>query len=181
MAGRPLRLEWRHDAEALRTLYKAEPDALLRPRWQALWRLRLGETTERAAELVGVHVRTVLAWVRWYRQGGEGEVRRHRRGGHGRAAFLSAERQQALRAEVARGPFKTAAQIGAWVEQQWGVRYSARGLYGLLERLEAGPKVPRPRSTGAAPEAQQEWKRRGVRSRAAPGAGTARGGDRVRR
>jgi transposase len=178
---RPLRLGWRHDADALRTLYKAEHDALLRPRWQALWQLRLGETTERAAELVGAHVRTVLEWVRWYRTGGEDEVRRHRRGGPGRASFLSAERQKALRAEVATGRFKTAAQVAAWIELRWDVTYSTQGIYGLLARLEAGPKVPRPRSTGADPAAQKEWKRRRVSGRARRGGGRAGRGDGLRR
>jgi transposase len=182
MAGRPLHVNWTHDETTLRALYKAELDPRLRSRWQALWRLRVGETAERTAELVGAHVRTVLEWVHWYRAGGTEEVRRHRvGGGRGRAALLTVEQQAALRTEVASGRFKTGAQIGAWVEARWGVRYSLNGLYGLLGRLEASPKVPRPRSTGADPAAQTEWKRRGVRSRAAPGGGARRRGDGVRR
>lgn len=181
MAGRPLDVDWKHDEAALRSLYKAELDPRLRSRWQALWRLRAGETAERTAELVGAHVRTVLEWVHWYRVGGEGEVRRHRvGGGRGRAALLTAEQQAALRTEVASGRFKTGAQIGAWVEARWGVRYSLNGLYGLLARLEAGPKVPRPRSTGADEAASKEWKRRRAASGARRGGRRARGGDGVR-
>lgn len=125
-------------------------------------------------------MRTVLEWVGWYRRGGLEEVRRHRRGGRGRASYLTADRQQALRAQVATGRFKTGAQIAAWVERQWGVRYSLNGLYGVLGRLEASPKVPRPRSTGADPEAQKEWKRRGVSGRTRGSRGRAGGGNRVR-
>lgn len=153
----------------MRSLYKEERDPLLRPRWQALWRLRRGETSERAAELVGVHGRTVLEWVRWYREGGLDEVRRHRRGGRGRDAFLTPAQQQGVHDEVAQGRFKTCAQIGAWVQRQFGVQYTRGGMYTLLGRLEARPKVPRPHSTKADDKAQAEWKRRRSTARAGPG------------
>jgi transposase len=45
------------------------------------WPLRRGGRPGEAADLVGVHYKTVQQWVAWYRPGGLAEVRHHRNGG----------------------------------------------------------------------------------------------------
>ncbi len=55
----------------------------------------LDKTITAVAELLAVHYDTVQTWVRWYRQGGLAEVRRHLSGGRqGRKPLLSAPQQQ---------------------------------------------------------------------------------------
>ena len=48
---------------------------------------------------------------------------------------LTVERQQALKMELKTRIYNTAAQGIAWVEKQFGVTYSTRGMQTLLKRL----------------------------------------------
>ena len=64
-------------------------------------------------------------------------------------------------AEVATGPFRTAAEIRAWVQERWGVSYTEGGMYALLRRLRCAPKVPRPIHEQADHLAQARWKKGG--------------------
>jgi transposase len=85
-------------------------------------------------------------------------VRRHRHGsGRGRACWLSAEQQEAVKAQASAGAWRTAAQARRWIEQQYGVRDTATGISPLLARLRLTPKRPRPHAEPASPEAQAAW------------------------
>jgi transposase len=111
------------------------------------------------AQVLGVHERTVQRWVGWYRAGGlAGVVGRHA-GGQGAPAFLTAEQQADLAAEVATGRFRTVAEVRRWVTERWGVSYTEGGMYALLARLDCAPKVPRPLHEKADPAEQDRWKR----------------------
>jgi len=68
--ARKLGIAWQDDADTLFHLYRDETDPELRTRFHALWLLRQGQTPTAAAHLVGVHLRTVRTWLRWYREGG---------------------------------------------------------------------------------------------------------------
>lgn len=99
-----------------------------------------------------------------YRHEAIAEVRRHRRGGRqGRAAKLTAEQEQALRARAAAGAFRTAAEVRQWVAATCAVDYTADSIYRLLWRLRIHPKVPRPQAGNASPEAQAAWKKGAAR------------------
>jgi transposase len=156
--GRPLVVAWQEDAATLRRLYRAEPDAQIRPRLQALWLLRQGYRMGEVAAVVGVNYRTVQDWLGWYRQGGLPEVRGHRRAGKGRAAYLTRDQQGQLIAEAATGHFFTIADAVAWVVTTFGVTYTAKGMHRLLTRLGCRKKVPRPMNPKTSPEAQAAWK-----------------------
>jgi len=162
--GRPLVIAWRMDEseEALRAAYRAEQRADVRPRLQALWLLRSGKRRlGEVADVVGADYRTVQDWVSWYRHGGITEVRAHRRGGHGRDPFLTLAQQEEVAAEVATGRFRTAAAVGTWIAERYGVRYRQGGIESLLERLRCAPKVPRPLHEKADLAAQEAWKKGG--------------------
>lgn len=160
--GRPLVIPWQEGAETLRELYKAEKDAEIRPRLQALWLVRAGHSLRETSEVVGIHYVTLQSWIAWYRQGGVAEVRRHKNGGRqGRASLLTAEQIAALREQATRGEFRTAQDVGVWLEQRFGVRYRPGGLYSLLGRLWWGPKVTRPQSITTSAEVQDAWKKKG--------------------
>jgi transposase len=108
--------------------------------------------------VVGVNYRTVQDWVAWYRHGGLSEVRRHRRAGKGRAAYLSPDQQHQLVAQAATGSFFTVADAVQWVTASFGVTYTSKGMHRLLRRLGCRKKVPRPMNPKTSVEAQAAWK-----------------------
>jgi transposase len=163
--GRPLAVEWavEDDAAGLHGRYRRERRADVRPRLHGLWLVRAGRSAREAAEVLGVHERTVTRWLGWYRAGGLAAVEGRHAGGQGAPSLLTPERRSELAGEVATGRFRTAAEIRAWVAERWGVAYTEGGMYALLGRLRCGPKVPRPVHEKADPAAQAGWKRGGSR------------------
>jgi transposase len=164
MPGKRFVMAWAtQDTEAaLKARYRAEADGKRRLRLHGLWLLRQGQHVEPVAAAVGVHRRTVERWIDWYRhEGGLAGVLAHRQGGVGQPSRLTAEQREELGAEVATGRFATAAQIGTWIAETFGVTYRPGGLYDLLGRLRCHPKVPRPLHERADLAAQATWQRGG--------------------
>ncbi len=160
--ARKLEIAWHDDADSLFRLYRAETNTELRTRWHALWLIRQGQPPSAAAQLVGVQLRTVRTWLRWYREGGTATIRQHRHGGRqGKPARLSAEQSAQLKAHTASGAVKTIEQARAWVKAQFGVTYTYWGMRSVFERLRIGKKVPRPQADKAAPAEQEAWKKGG--------------------
>ena len=167
MAGRRLRVVWQAEdtEDALQQAYRSEREGTVRMRLHGLWRLRQGRPVGEVARTLGVHYRTVQRWVRWYEAGGLAEVRSHHQGGPGPQPRLTAEQQEQVAAEVATGRFRSAAEIGRWIETTFGVTYRPGGLATLLARLKCGPKVPRPLHAQADLEAQEGWKKGALQQR----------------
>jgi transposase len=165
MRGRRFQVEWQAEdtVAALRSAYQREGEGAIRQRLHGLWLLRSGWGLGAVAAALGAHYRTVQRWVDWYRAGGVAAVRAHRMGGHGQPAFLSAEAQTAVADAVATGRFRTAAEVGDWIAETYGVRYRPGGLASLLERLQCAPKVPRPVHEKADLAEQDRFKKGGSR------------------
>ena len=108
---------------------------------------------------MGVNYRTVQRWAAWYRDGGRAEFGRHKMGGKGTPPFLTEEQQGEVAAEVATGRFRTAAEIGEWIAETYGVTYTESGIYSLMGRLKCAPKVPRPLHLKTDLAAQEAWKK----------------------
>jgi len=163
--GRKLAVEWaaEDDAAGLYARYRRERRADVRPRLHGLWLVRTGKTTREVADVLGVDERTVQRWLAWYRAGGLAPLEERHAQGQGAPSFLTLEQQAMLAEEVATGRFRTAAEIRAWVQEQWGVRYTEGGMYALLKRLQCAPKVPRPIHEKADHLAQARWKKGGSR------------------
>ena len=163
--GRPLAVEWasEDDAASLFERYRRERRADVRPRLHGLWLVRAGRSAREAAEVLGVHARTVTRWLGWYREGGLAAVEGRHAGGQGAPSFLTPEQRAALADEVATGRFRTAAEIRAWVAERWGVAYTEGGMYALLQRLGCAPKVPRPVHEKADHLARARWNKGGSR------------------
>ena len=83
----------------------------------------------------------------------------HRQGGVGQPPRLTAEQQADLSDEIATGRFRTAAEIGAYITQTFGVTYRPGGVSSLMGRLRCHPKVPRPLHEQADLAQQAAWKR----------------------
>ena len=94
-----------------------------------------GRTREEIAELSGVSTRQVGQWLRIFRNKGLDELCTvHYRGDPGRLRPAQVER---LRQEIAKGAFHNAEQVRAWIEEHFGVAYSASGVKDLLHRIGA--------------------------------------------
>jgi len=152
-------IPWQEEASTLFQAYRKEKSADIKPRFHALWLLRLGYGMGETFKVVGCHYRTLQQWVAWYREGGLREVAAHRRGGKGRTSWLSAEQESQLRQQVAQGVFLTAQEAVDWVAETFGVQYTQGSMYSVLARLKGRKKVPRPLAEKASPEAQERWKK----------------------
>jgi transposase len=159
--GRPLVVAWAEadTVAALQQRFRRARDARSAQRLHALWLLREGQSVRGTAAVVAADERTVGVWLRWYRAGGVDELLQHRGVGKGRAALLTAAQQEALRAHLGTGAVYRALDAVAWVEQQYQVTYTRGGMYSLLHRLTAHPKVPRPHNPKSTPEEQTAWKK----------------------
>ena len=159
--SKPVAVPWTETADTLYARFTGERDPRRRQRLQALWLVRRGESIPEAAHLAGVGRRSLERWLGWYRRGGLeavlGRVPGH--GARGQPSRLRPEQRQALLARAATGAFRTYHEAREWVEEQFGVRCSYKGIYALLARLGVRPKVPRPRAAKADPAAQEGWKR----------------------
>jgi transposase len=161
--GRPLRIAWAADdsSAALHTAYRAERDRHVAVRLHALWLLREGHALRETARLTGAGERAVQRWLSWYRAGGLAAVCGPRLAGKGRTAFLSTDQQQALHEQLASGAVHTAWDAIDWVTAHCGVTYRRKGIYGVLKRLRARPKVPRPSNPKSNATIQAAWKKGG--------------------
>ena len=160
--ARKLVIAWQDDADQLFHLYRDEADPELRTRFHALWLIRQGQTPTAAAHLVGVQLRTVRTWLRWYREGGTTTIRQHRHGGRqGKPSRLTAEQCAELKAHTASGAVKTIDQARVWVQTHFGVHYTYWGMRSVFERLRIGKKVPRPQADKTKPAEQEAWKKGG--------------------
>lgn len=158
--ARPLEVDWQDTAETFYSHYKRAKDAQDRTRFQALWRVRQGDSLQEAAETVGVHPVSIGRWLGWYRQGGLEEVLCRRHGGSGgQAAHLDAEKAQGLLARAEAGEVRSIQDGVAWAKEEHNVHYSYWGMRHVFARLGLKKKVPRPKSPKASHEAQAAWKR----------------------
>jgi transposase len=104
-------------------------------RLSALLGIDEGRTREEVAELLGVSSRQVGDWLRIFRNTGLDELcTLHHHGDPGRLRPAQVER---LKQEIAKGTFHNADQVRAWIEEQFGIAYSASGVKDLLHRIGA--------------------------------------------
>src|SRR3984893_14637580 len=111
----------------------AEKDARLHQRLSALLWLDEGRTRDEVARLLGVHGRTIKNWLKLYLKGGLSAL--CTLSYKGDVGNLSVAQGQQLKAEVATGRFKCAAEAAAWVEATFGVTFTPAGMRKLLNRL----------------------------------------------
>jgi transposase len=94
-----------------------------------------GRTRDEVAQLVGVSTRQVGQWLRIFRNKGLGPLcTLHYKGDPGRLRPAQIER---LKHQIAQGGFHTAEQVRTWIEETFGVSYSATGVKELLSRIGA--------------------------------------------
>lgn len=130
-------------SDELQVRQKASKKIVVYQRLQLLWLLKecQAKTLVEAAKLTGVSERSAQRWWKQYKQQGLESLlvivtpRQIR---------LSAEQQQALISEAAKGEFSTIAEIVRWVEQSFGISYTEVGMWKLVRRLKIKKKTARP-------------------------------------
>jgi transposase len=92
-----------------------------------------GRTRDEVAALLGISTRQLRQWLRIYRNGGLLVLcTLNHQGDPGK---LTAAQIDQLKAEIAKGHFRSSKQIRAWVALEFQVVYSASGLKDLLYRI----------------------------------------------
>jgi transposase len=94
-----------------------------------------GRTRQEVADLLGVTSRQVGDWLRIFRNKGLDVLcTLHYRGDPGRLRPAQVEQ---LRQTIAQGIFHNTEQVRAWIEEHFGIVYSATGVKDLLHRIGA--------------------------------------------
>jgi transposase len=111
------------------------PDRRVYQRLCALLWIDQGKTRQEVADLLGVTSRQVGEWLRLFRNKGLDELcTLHYRGDPG---LLQPAQVARLKQEVATGAFHSSEQVRTWVQDTFGVAYSATGIKDLLRRVGA--------------------------------------------
>jgi transposase len=94
-----------------------------------------GKTRCEVADLLGCSVRQLAEWLRLFRNHGLNALcTLHHRGDPGNLTAAQVER---LKQEISTGRFRASDQVRLWVEEAFGVSYTASGIKGLLRRVGA--------------------------------------------
>jgi transposase len=127
-----LTLQQRKDIEERR---RHARDRRIFQRLSAVLWIDAGRTREEVAQLVGVSTRQVGQWLRIFRNEGlEQLCTLHYKGDPGRLRPAQVEQ---LKHQIARGGFHNSEQVRTWIEETFGVSYSATGIKELLYRIGA--------------------------------------------
>lgn len=160
-----MHVEDRHGLDELRREARAQTDARMRIRLQAIVLAKQGRTAEEIAEALDASRRPVQEWVRRYNQRGVDGLRH--RPGQGRQGKLSPEQRERLCARLEAGPREEdevctlrGKDIQRILQNEFGQLYHLNGVYALLHRLGYSCLMPRPRHQKANPQAQEAFKKK---------------------
>ena len=153
-----------HGVDELYTLYRTTTEARMARRIQAVWLARRGLTCPQIIRVVGVSRRTVQQWIAKYNRGSIDELLDKPRSG--RPALLNAKQQKQLARRIKAGVTQgdslcvfTGPSVEAWVEREFGVVYSLRGIQRLMRRLGFAYLCPHPVHEKSDPKAQAAFKK----------------------
>jgi transposase len=121
------------EREQISRRYKQEKNPRYRERLQCLLFKDRGLTNLEVAALLQVVPETITDWLNLYQDGGVEALCRLVTGGSD--SFLSEEQILLLTAELDQLVFQSAKQVCAWVQQEFDISYSERGMRDLLKRL----------------------------------------------
>jgi transposase len=119
--------------EQISRRYKQEKNPRFRERLQCLLFKDRGLSNIEVADLLQVVPETITDWLNLYQDGGVEALCRLETGGSD--SFLSQEQITLLQAELDKHLFQTAKQVCAWVQEQFAISYSERGMRDLLKRI----------------------------------------------
>jgi transposase len=139
--------------EQLKDLYRQARDPVLRAHLHIVWRLSLGESLGRVAEMAGYSTKWTKEIARRYEERGVEGLgdRRHRNPGGADRALLDApqreELREALKHPAPDGGLWSGPKVALWIAAKTGRRrHGVRAQRGweYLKKLGHTPQVPRP-------------------------------------
>jgi transposase len=143
------------ERKELRRRIRQAKDRRTADRLRVIWLKAAGYRHQEIAYLLQMSINVVTQCLQRYQAGGlEGVCCTNYQGKDPR---LTAEQQEMLKIELKTHIYNTAEQVMAWVEEQFGVFYSARGMQALLKRLGFTYKKNRLMPGKADPEAQRQF------------------------
>lgn len=146
-------------------LYRKATDPVLRSHLLMVWRISVGDSIRKVAEVVGYSERWVREIARRYEaEGVEGlGDRRHRNPGAKQRALLDEESRlelaRALGERPPDGGMWNSRKVAEWIEQNTGKKASKQRGWEYLRKLGHSPKVPRPRHRNADRREQEAFKK----------------------
>lgn len=157
--AKPLKVEGSETSEELANTYKSNPERHDRERLLAIQIARQGKhTLEEIGMLLNRGRRTIIRWLKAYREGGIEKLLH--RSHSGRKASLSQSDQEALIEGLRSGRWKRAKDIQIWLQKECGVELKLSGVYYWLRHLKGSWKVPRKSHVKKDPEASEEFKQK---------------------
>ena len=118
--------------------YKTEKNVRLRERLHCVLLKADGYTNREAARILHTSEHTVNDWLDRFEEGGLDALCAWEIGGS--QARLNAEQVVELQAQLDTHCFQTAKQVCAWVQEQFAIVYSQRGMRDVLKRLGYTPQ-----------------------------------------
>lgn len=124
-------------------------------RLRVIWFKSKGKTHVEIAELLHMSINVITQCLQAYLAGGLDAVNRPNY--RGKEPQLTTEQQDMLKLELKTRIYHTAVQVVFWVEEQFGIIYSVRGMQTVLKRLGFSYKKNRLVPSRANPEAQRQF------------------------
>jgi transposase len=156
------------ECRRLEGLYRKAADPVLRTHLLMVWRMSLGDSVRKVAEMVGYSEKWVREIKRRYQsEGVEGlGDRRHANPGAKERALLDEEGQAELREALLKGSppgggMWSGPKVARWIEQKTATqRVHAQRGWEYLRKVGMSPQVPRPSNAqGAGSEEREAFKK----------------------
>jgi transposase len=144
----------RTQSEDMWRRFKQTDDHRIAERLHAILLLDGGQNAESVSQILHIHPKTLKRWVKAFATGGEAALTAFQYVGC--EGWLTEEQQQQFTAWLDTDIRSTAEAI-TWVEAQFGLSYSDRGMRKLLKRLDYRYKQPSVLPAKADPEVQAAW------------------------
>jgi transposase len=155
--AKPLKVGGPDSPEYVSKAYESSQERHDRERLLAIQIAQQGNhTLEEIASLLKRGRRTIVRWLKAYREGGIQKLLH--RGHGGRGASLSQSDQEALIEGLRSGHWKRAKDIQLWLQKERGVELELSGVYYWLHRLRGSWKVPRKSHVKKDSDAQEQFK-----------------------
>jgi len=166
---RPLKITCETTAASLAATAKKEKDARVRTRISAMRMILLKKTVPEVAESLALGERQLRRWVHRFNSEGLSGLRDHPH--PGQPPKLSTVEVEKFKDRIRKGATdrdRVCALRGKDIQrilsEEFGAKYSLRGTYFLLHRLNFCSLVPRPRHPKADAAAQDEFKKKRCRT-----------------
>lgn len=143
------------DRAKLRTRIRQTKDRKIADRLRVVWFKSEGQKHSTIAHLLHLSLNTVTDCLKRYLRGGRDAVCALQY--QGKQPMLNAEQQDVVKLELKTQIYHTAQQVIGFVERQWGISYSVRGMQHLLRRLGLSYTKNRLVPSKADPEAQRQF------------------------